>query len=120
MTLDIRGPKLPHHEFTVNGYKVPGVTGFETDDGWNIVVDGRFAITATHDEMERWIWLLANGMAVAAGFTCHGENSQPMNRYNTQVAQIGAIDTDGTGDDNDPFSGFVDTLIWPDDDGGDQ
>lgn len=115
MGVEFRGPRLPHYEFVVDGYRVPNVTAVPVDGGWNIIVDRRIALFVTdEDEIKRWLPLLANGMAVAAGYTKHGEGSAPMNPYRVQVREIGT--TDGGGPDAaDAASDYVD-LLWPPED----
>jgi hypothetical protein len=48
---------------------------------FHLVVDNRFGLTATESEIENWAWFLANAMAVAGGYTSHGEGSRPINRH---------------------------------------
>jgi len=83
------------HDVTLDGYLVPGVRVVERDDSgqWNVTLDGRYGIVAENiEELQRWIWLVANAMAVGAGYSCHGKNSQVGNPYKVQVMCIGTVE----------------------------
>jgi hypothetical protein len=90
MTTEYVGPfKKEYYAITVDGYEVPYVEGRKDSNGqWSLLLDGRFSIDVTEDELNRWMWILANGMAVAAGYTCHGEGSKPCNRFTRQLIGI--------------------------------
>lgn len=94
-------PKLaPGHQVTIDGYLVPGVEVQELQESgqWNLMLDGRFGVTAESiEELHRWVWIVANAMAVGAGYSCHGENSiyRP-NPYRLKVMAIGGNETTGT------------------------
>lgn len=90
---DTRGKIVSH------GYMVPYLQAVKhagKDDGLiDILLDERFAITIHNDEeLQYWIPFLANAMAIAGGFSCHGENCVPMNRFKTKCMQIGSVETD--------------------------
>ena len=42
-------------------------------------------------DSNRWIPILANAMAVAAGYSCHGENCTPLNPFTTRMGALGSI-----------------------------
>ena len=93
-------PPRSTREITLDGYAVPDIEAREVDNGTNcnIFVDGRFGITIPAEHAQQVLWLLANAMAVGAGYSCHGENSvyRP-NPYKVRVACIGTVkDADGT------------------------
>lgn len=77
-------------EITIDGYAVPGIEACETPDGLscNIFLDQRFGATIPAEHASSVLWLLANALAIGAGYSCHGENSIPFNRYKTRVAEI--------------------------------
>lgn len=87
----------PDGELTYDGYKIPNVRMTEqTEDeapegefrevGWYLILDDRFAITVPRtSELGRWAPILANAMAVAAGFTSHGPNSVVRNPHGPSV-----------------------------------
>lgn len=88
-------PPRTQHEVTIDGYACPQIEARETPDGKHclITLDGRFGATILADEAEQVLWLLANALAIGEGFSCHGENAQPMNRHKTQVGEISTIST---------------------------
>lgn len=96
MTVDAHGPWLPHYTFTVDGYKVPNLTGTLADgeNTWNLVYDGRFCIMVSQQELQPVVWMIANVAAVNAGFTCHGEHSQPLNPFRTELRKIEGAEAD--------------------------
>ena len=77
-----------------HGYMVPYLeavkhTASEADGAIDLLLDDRFAVTIENDEaLQMWVPFLANAMAVAAGFSCHGENSVPRNRFNSKCMMI--------------------------------
>ena len=92
---------------SIDGYEVPNVEARETDAGTkcHIMLDGRFGAVVPADVAHEVIWLIANAMAIGAGYSCHGENSQPVNPFKVRVSCIGTVtDQDGTerrvGDDD--------------------
>jgi hypothetical protein len=90
MATEYVGPfKKEYYAITVDGYEVPYVEGRKDSKGqWSLLLDGRFSIDVTEDELNRWMWILANGMAVAAGYTHHGEGSKQHNPFTRQIVGI--------------------------------
>lgn len=89
--VEIHGPFLPQHFVTLGGYRVPYITATPVgDDLVDIVLDNRFSLPAPilKEEFERWIYLLANAMAIAAGYSCHGDNCQPTNPFQRRMGQL--------------------------------
>lgn len=88
-----------------HGYMVPYLEAVKhtaaKDDGLiDVVLDDRYAITIENeDDLQMWIPFLANAMAVAAGFSSHGENSVPRNRFNTKCMVITNSETDSGKED---------------------
>jgi hypothetical protein len=97
MTIEILPPRSPGREVTIDGYLVPNVEVGERDGKWSVFLDGRFGIDGcTFDELQRWLWLLANAQAIGGGYSCHGENSQRMNPHKVRCMEIGAPPTTPT------------------------
>lgn len=98
MSTKITGPMSPHHVATIDGYAVPFVKLHKLDgkdDGlFNVCLDDRFVTLADQEEIQRWLPMLAHALAIGSGFSCHGENSVPHNRFNCKVMQIGSVDTE--------------------------
>src|SRR5882672_372910 len=85
---EIVGPFLPEHRVTINGYSVPYITVTPTADGRiDLLVDRRFGLDAPVPvaEFNRWIGLLADAMAVAAGYSSHGEHCTPLNPHKARM-----------------------------------
>lgn len=84
-TVEIAGPYVSAgdiHYLVVNRCRVPHILLWQRDnDTWSLNVDGRFGGDFTKDEIERFGYVLANAMAVSAGYTHHGSDSKPMNRH---------------------------------------
>lgn len=90
------GPFIGSNKITIDGYSIPFLTAHDLrktatvpSDLVELILDDRFSITATRAEVDRWGWFLANAMAVAAGFSSHGEQSQPMNRFRLRLGEFG-------------------------------
>lgn len=85
-------PPRTAREITIDGFAVPHIEARESVDGLtcHIMLDGRFGgeIPAVH--AQQMLWLLANALAVGAGYSCHGENSCLPNPYKVRVAEIGS------------------------------
>ncbi len=85
-------PKRICYEVTIDGFAVPKVEARETDNGTqcHISLDGRFGAVIPAEHAHSVIWLLANAMAIGAGYSCHGENSIVANPFKTRVTEIGS------------------------------
>lgn len=82
----------PEGRVVVDGYLVPHLSAITQADGQiALCLDRRFLLIAPREECDRWIWFVANAMAIGAGYSCFGENSVPMHPYKVQVHAIGAI-----------------------------
>lgn len=93
-------PKMEEgQQVTLDGYLVPDVRVMERPDTgqWNVTLDGRYGIVAENlEELQRWMWIVANAMALGAGYSCHGENSQMHNPHQVKVLCIGSVEPTGT------------------------
>jgi hypothetical protein len=95
MSFEINGPYEVNY-LTVDGYAVPDVqvNVVKSPPGdvvsYMLTVDRRFMLPdITPAQFEQVAWFVANAMAVAAGYSCHGENSVANpNPYKVQVAQL--------------------------------
>jgi len=78
---------------SLDGHDVPHVEVRPTPDGkFYICVDRRFIIhkAVTQEELDNWMPIMANAMAVAAGYSCFGESSAPINPYKVKVGKLDA------------------------------
>lgn len=83
MSCEITAPCVGHRKLVVDGVVVPHIALSDDIDGetW-VMVDNRFCQPIpTELLLDGWGWLLAQAMAVAAGYTSHGPNSRPINLY---------------------------------------
>jgi hypothetical protein len=85
------------YRVSLNGYEVPLVGARETDDGkeCHICLDNRFGIVIPAEIAEQVIWLVANAHAIGAGYSCHGENSNPVNPHKVKMTGIEFRTPDG-------------------------
>lgn len=85
-------PPRQSHQVIMDGFAVPRIEARETDNGLNchIWLDKRFGMVIPAIYAHEVIWLLANAMAIGAGYSCHGENCTPSNPYKVRVAEIDA------------------------------
>jgi hypothetical protein len=83
----------PEVRLAIDGYLVPNISATALSDGMvSLVLDRRFEIIASRDEVERWLWFVANAMAIGGGYSCFGENSIPIHPYRLQFTGINASD----------------------------
>lgn len=74
---------------TVDDYIVPNLLGRKNEDGtWTLLFEPTsHAIDTTEEEIQRWVSLLAEAMAISAGVT-FGENSKPYNIFSRRAYGI--------------------------------
>lgn len=82
------GPFTECHKVTSGGYRVPNLTAIVTGENVVLNLDERFMIEATRKEASKWIWFIANAMAIGAGYSCHGENSVKPNPFNCRMISV--------------------------------
>ena len=74
--IEFIGPFEAESVVSCHGYQVPNLTVIDQGGGTiRLRLDRRFEIEAPKEEVERWIWFIANAMAVSSGYSCFGENS---------------------------------------------
>lgn len=78
-------PPSDPEKWADDAYRLQRVAVETGERVFSLTLDGRFGITATESEVERWTWFLANSMAVSAGYTSHGTNSRRLNRHGTST-----------------------------------
>ena len=102
--IEIIGPftRGDYYYLTVNGCKVPYVRLFknkpqnewESQFEWYLIVDERWGCFAHEEEIYRWGSILANGMAVSAGYTYCGPDSKPLNPFSTKLTGLDSLPED--------------------------
>lgn len=85
-------PKRSAHEITIDGFAVPCIEAKESADGLtcDISLDRRFGATIRAEDAQSILWLLANALAIGAGYSCHGENSVISNPFKVKVMEVGS------------------------------
>lgn len=83
-------PPITSRQVVLDGYAVPRVTAREINSGVDceIVLDDRFTITLPAEFGHQVIWLVANALAIGAGYSCHGANSVVGNPYKVRVTAL--------------------------------
>lgn len=83
-------PPRTEYAVTLDGFAVPCVEAREHDHGrlCDICLDHRFGISIPAEYAQEVIWLLANALAIGAGYSCHGENSREINPYRVRVSEL--------------------------------
>ncbi len=83
------GPFVETWQVSLNGYRVPRLTAIVRKDGdIMLLLDGRFGIDGSREEVSKWLWIVANAMAIGAGYSCHGENCQPINEFKVKMMGV--------------------------------
>jgi hypothetical protein len=70
----------------VDGHEVPYIDVGVTDEGFTLILDNRFGIDASPEELQKWLPFVADAMAVSAGRTSHGRNSNIRNPHGEALA----------------------------------
>lgn len=104
---DVRtiGPFVDTYRLVVDGSRVPYTEIRPSNPKlteWHITVDGRFGIDVDSERLTEFGWFLANAMAVAAGWTCHGDAAERINPHNRVVHELSADNVDF---DDEPGAG---------------
>jgi len=95
MTTENIGPFAEYYRIMVDGYLVPKITAVKIEENlWNITLDERYGITAPGEEIQKWMWIVANAMAIGAGYSCFGENSQIINQYSIKAIGLSQEELD--------------------------
>lgn len=79
-SIDLVGPfQEEYYKPTIGGYVIPQLRILRkkgAQDGIaTVLLDNRFMIDVSEDQLDPWLWIVANAMAIGAGYSCHGENS---------------------------------------------
>lgn len=76
------------HKIRLDGYRVPRLTGRLINGMWHFCLDERFGCEVPEMYGQGVAWMIANAMAVGAGYSCFGENSQPINPFKCRISGI--------------------------------
>lgn len=92
----IIGPFVEEYKLTIKDFEVPHLKATSAGEGyWNLFISGGPSmIQCSDDELRKWIGFIADAMAVAAGYSSHGEHSGRVNPYKRRLLGISSIETD--------------------------
>jgi hypothetical protein len=86
--LEIIGP-FNDYRVTIDGYQVPRLRAVRVNGLISMTLDHRFGCDIPDDERAYpIIHFIATAMAVGAGYSCVGENSQPANEYKCRLTGL--------------------------------
>lgn len=73
----------------LDGYEVPQLGGRADDQGmFHLCLDRRFGIEIPEKYAQQVVWLIANALAIGAGYSCFGENSQQVNPFKVRFSGL--------------------------------
>lgn len=111
--VEFHGQFIGEWRISVDGYRVPYVSAYlceGTENVWNLSLDERFGITATQEEIEKWMWWILNAMAIAAGRTSFGEGARDRNIaiFDQRIMGITSVESNEVQpqDETQPFDGL--------------
>ena len=96
---DSAEPRGQYGVLTCGGYAVPYLEVYKRNDpsqdgAVSLILDKRFVIDIEEYELKKWLWLVANAMAVAAGYPCLGSHE----KRGPFATQVGDLDVSLLGD----------------------
>lgn len=101
MAIQLIGPLAgydhPHYHLSIDGCLVPYLEITERSDTAGLLtmtLADRISIDVPREQLNLWGWFVANAMAWAAGFTCHGSGSIPRNPFASKVHQLDSLPGD--------------------------
>jgi len=97
MSTEIIGPFSDgeYYRLSVDEHEVPYLRAHlrkGTEDVWDILLNDRLAYELTDAELHKALPLIANAMAIAAGYSCHGENCRQINPFKVRMICVQTID----------------------------
>jgi hypothetical protein len=78
------------YKVVVEGRAIPKLTGWPRGDETTLVLDGRLAIDVPNDLAPQVAWLVANALAIGAGYSHLGAESKDQ-PFAPQIAPLGEI-----------------------------
>ena len=73
----------------LDGYRVPHLSGRVDDKGmFHLCLDERFGAEIPEQYAHQVVWLIANALAIGAGYSCFGDNSQIANPFKCRMSGI--------------------------------
>ena len=87
----------PFHvwKIAIDGYRVPGLTGrvYEETGMLHLCLDERWGIEIPKQYATQVCWLIANALAIGAGYSCFGKDSLQgdPNRFKCKITEIATV-----------------------------
>lgn len=79
-------------DIIVDGHRLPHIDADISESGGvTLVLDRRYAIDLQKEDAEKILPFLANAMAVAAGYSCHGDNCNKLNPFKVKVQALDEV-----------------------------
>ena len=77
----------------IDGYMIPFIKARQNEDkSWTLLLDDRFAVDITDEnELNKWIWWIADAMAISAGWTAFGKDGKRSNPFQTRIFGLSEI-----------------------------
>ena len=83
--VELVGPFPEYCKVVLSGYEVPSLKAYVKGDHIELVLDDRFGVQCSREEIVIMVPMIANAMAIGGGYSCHGENSEEVNPYRRRV-----------------------------------
>lgn len=90
------------YRLRLDGFRIPKLEGQLISGMWHFALDERFACDVPETYGHGVAMMIANAMAIGAGYTCFGENSTPRNEFKNRLHCIqGVVCEDAINDIDD-------------------
>ena len=102
--IEVLPPRAPGRQAMIDGYLVPNVeVGEDPATGkWCLFLDNRWGTPPVEiEELHRWLPMIANALAIGAGYSCHGEHSV----YRPNPHKVRAIGISSAQSNDEPEGG---------------
>lgn len=91
-SVEFVGPFVEQWKVIVGGYEIPKLSAIVQKDGdIMLTLDGRFGIDGTPEEMEKWLWIIANALAIGEGYSHYGAETKGR-PFAPKVISLNSID----------------------------
>lgn len=86
--LESIGP-FNQYKLTLDGYRIPNLEGRQLPSGnWYLALSNSCSIEVPDLYGKGVAWMIANAMAIGAGYTCFGEGAKPLNPFKTRLIHL--------------------------------
>lgn len=89
------------HRLRLDGFRIPKLEGQLINGMWYFALDERFACEVPEIYGQGVATMIANALAIGAGYSCFGENSAPRNEFKSRLHCIQGVITEDAIDDTD-------------------